>query len=531
MSYSQFVNDLKELKIKKKGKKPKVNPSKFYPSQSELQAAELIGEELSDYAQKMAAAARTGKVKAVYDTPGAVPDSFRSKAAMIAADVNKFNVLAFANYSELVVGERFFVSSDKKNEILSNWTENFVNLCKSTNEEMRKKVAGVISDGVLSGRNLRETVLEVQHTCSDFTRSKAELIATTEVGKLNSAIARNQSESAGIEYYEWSAAMDGRTRESHAVMDGKICKWGDDEGFFEWEEQQDGKRKLVRRVRPGNAYKGAPGTDFRCRCVALPYVPEYEDDYDRENAPTLGVTQGLLADPKTMKRNASILSEGKEKKRKIRMLYRDSDKYTGKDKTAYILRRNADQMNYKADLMRYDVSNYQGKKLATLSYNYYSKPDGSTRINAYLKMLKSGDVVPNRGFDERAKAMADWIERNPMPESKVLYRSFPLEKDKIDGFIKNKRVTGIGGFQSSSASIEHSRGYLKENMSGVVLIISCKKGDKVAPPLRIKDGVLIGYPEEQEYNFLPNATFKIEDVEKDVNWKGDICYITCKAET
>lgn len=291
MSYSQFVNDLKELKIKKKGKKPKVNPSKFYPSQSELQAAELLGEELSDYAQKMAAAARTGKVKAVYDTPGAVPDSFRSKAAMIAADVNKFNVLAFANYSELVVGERFFVSSDKKNEILSNWTENFVNLCKSTNEEMRKKVAGVVSDGVLSGRNLRETVLEVQHTCSDFSRSKAELIATTEVGKLNSAIARNQSESAGIEYYEWSAAMDGRTRESHAVMDGRICKWGDDEGFYEWEEQQDGKRKLVRRNRPGNAYKGAPGTDFRCRCVALPYVPEYEDDYEREEGPVQGVVQ------------------------------------------------------------------------------------------------------------------------------------------------------------------------------------------------------------------------------------------------
>ena len=89
--------------------------------------------------------------------------------------------------------------------------------------------------------------------------------------------------------------MDGRTRESHAVMDGKICKWGDDSHYYAWEDDpaKPGKRKLVRKPRPGNAYMGAPGTDFRCRCVALPYVPEYEDDYEetREKGPVQGVTQ------------------------------------------------------------------------------------------------------------------------------------------------------------------------------------------------------------------------------------------------
>ena len=319
MSYSQFVNDLKELKIKKKGKRPKVSPHKFYPSKEEAEANEALLEELKDYSFKLERAASSGSVDDVYAVPGATPESFAEKAYDIALKVSRFNVRAFADFSDLVVGERFFPSQDNRQLIIDTWTTNFVDLCKSTNEEMRKKVAGVISDGVLSGRNLREMLKEIQNSCDDFSRNKAELIATTEVGKLNSAIAKNQSESAGIEYYEWSAAMDGRTRESHALMDGRICKWGDETHYYEWVDKKDGTRKLERRERPKGAYKGAPGTDFRCRCVALPYVKEYEDDYKetREDKPVRGVTQGANADPTTISSNEELEKEKTNQKSEI----------------------------------------------------------------------------------------------------------------------------------------------------------------------------------------------------------------------
>lgn len=63
--------------------------------------------------------------------------------------------------------------------------------------------------------------------------------------------------------------------------------------------------ELSRRVmegRPKAAYHGAPGTDFQCRCVAMPYVPEYGDDYERERekGPVQGVTQGAHADTPTI---------------------------------------------------------------------------------------------------------------------------------------------------------------------------------------------------------------------------------------
>lgn len=303
--YPDFVNTLKTLHIKKKGNRPKVSPQKFYPSQVELQTQELIREELGDYAYKLKSAAQANGVQGVYDVPGAVPQGFDEKVQKVAEAVSLFQVRAFANFSELAVGERYFPGGNEQRDIILNtWSDNFVNLCKSTNEEMRKRVAGVVSDGVLGGRNIRDLTKDIQNTCSEFTRNKAELIATTEVGKLNTAIARNQSEAAGIQFYEWSAAMDGRTRESHAVMDGKICKWGEDDYYYLWEtDPKTGKRKLVRKPRPANAYKGPPGTDFRCRCTALPYVPEYEDDYEAERpkGPVHGVTQGEHADPETKK--------------------------------------------------------------------------------------------------------------------------------------------------------------------------------------------------------------------------------------
>lgn len=540
--YSDFVNILKKLHLKRKGNRPKVAPQKFYPSQVELQTQELIREELGEYGYRLADAAAKGGVQGVYDVPGAVPQGFDEKVQRVAEAVSLFQVRAFANFSELAVGERYFPGGNEQRDIILNtWSDNFVNLCKSTNEEMRKKVAGVVSDGVLGGRNIRDLTKDIQNTCSEFTRNKAELIATTEVGKLNTAIARNQSESAGIQFYEWSAAMDGRTRESHAIMDGKICKWGDDDGFYVWEQGEGGKRKLVRRKRPENAYKGAPGTDFRCRCTALPYVPEYEDDYEaeREKGPVQGVTQGEYTDPATIlrlnelefqrnlkenpKKEAALAAQKKIREDRLKMLYRMADKYSGVERDAYIRRRTADQQNYLADVMEYKLPGVKDKKRMSDAFKNYCRPNGSKKINDYLVSVRN---PKNDGFEGNIRAMEDWIGNNPMPENKVLYRAIRLPKEKINEMLKNRRVVGNGGFQSFSAALEHSASFIDKDQYGVLLKVNCKKGDKIAPPLRIEKNRMVGYSEEQEYDALPNATFKVNKS----SWKGKICYIDCEFE-
>ena len=529
MAYSEFIDTLDNLHIKKKGKLPKMSANRFYPAQADLQTQELIREELSHYAYKLQNAAQKGGVQAVYDVPGAVPEGFDEKAAKIANEVSIFQVRAFSNFSELSVGEKYFPKQDGKDTIITTWTANFVNLCKSTNEEMRKKVAGVVSDGVLGGRNIRDLTKDIQNTCSDFTRNKAELIATTEVSKLNTAIARNQSESAGIQFYEWAAAMDGRTRESHAVMDGKICKWGDDTHYYVWSEPdpKTGKKKLIRKDRPESAYKGAPGTDFRCRCVALPYVPEFEDDYEaeREKSTQRGVVQTQENPEPLSQEQISFLNEINESK-----LMMGKSRKPGK-REAYLLRKR-EQADYELEMARdyeYLAKRPFDSELNTF-YKLWCRKDGSEKLNAYL-MKKNMDfeVEDHPRFDEREKRMNEYIAANPLKRNMTLWRSMSLDEKILKKYKKNK-IIECPGIVSFSKSMQHSASYYDPNTPkdkiSFLIKLDAKKGDKIAPPYQIKNGRMVGYAEECEFNAPSKSKLRIIKERK----LGEILILECTLE-
>ena len=528
MAYSEFIDTLDNLHIKKKGKRPKISANRFYPAQADLQTQELIREELSHYAYKLQNAAQKGGVQAVYDVPGAVPDGFDEKAARIANEVSIFQVRAFSNFSELSVGEKYFPKQDGKDTIITTWTANFVNLCKSTNEEMRKKVAGVVSDEVLGGRNIRDLTKDIQNTCSEFTRNKAELIATTEVGKLNSAIARNQSESAGIQFYEWAAAMDGRTRESHAVMDGKICKWGDDTGFYVWKEQPDGKRKLVRQDRPKNAYMGAPGTDFRCRCTALPYVPEYEDDYEaeRENSTQRGVVQTQEHPEPMSAEQITFLNQINES----RLMMGNSRKPGNRE--ANLLRKR-EQADYELEMARdYTYLEKQpfDKELNTF-YKLWCRKDGRENTNNYIlekNFRKKKEDNPR--FDEREKRMNEYIDGNPLKRNMTLWRSMSLPELVLKKARKEKRIF-CPGIVSFSKSMQHSASYYNPNPKDkdvpFLIKLNAKKGDRIAPPYQIRNGKMVGYPEECEFNAPSKSNIRIMKERK----FGEVLIFECEMES
>ncbi|MEY0497658.1 phage minor head protein, partial [Providencia rettgeri] len=79
-------------------------------------------------------------------------------------------------------------------------------------------------------------------------------------------LTESRSRALGLDLYEWGGAGDERERDSHRKLNGKLCKYSDpavysDDGGKTWK-----KRKSI------GAYEGHPGTDYQCRCVALPYV-------------------------------------------------------------------------------------------------------------------------------------------------------------------------------------------------------------------------------------------------------------------
>jgi len=147
------------------------------------------------------------------------------------------------------------------NPMVQSWTGENSRLITSIATQYLDKVAQRSQDMVRSGTSPLAFAAELQ-AVYDLTRSRAKLIARTEIAKLNGQITQARQQRLGIEVYTWATARDERVRDSHAVLEGKECRWDDptvyrDSGDTEW----------TRRARIG-AFEGHPGEDFQCRCVS-----------------------------------------------------------------------------------------------------------------------------------------------------------------------------------------------------------------------------------------------------------------------
>jgi SPP1 gp7 family putative phage head morphogenesis protein len=81
---------------------------------------------------------------------------------------------------------------------------------------------------------------------AEVNEKRAILIATDQVGKLNSQLVQLEQMSQGVEKYKWQTMEDSRVRKQHQSYNQKD---------FSWSEPPDG---------------GHPGWAIRCRCVAIP---------------------------------------------------------------------------------------------------------------------------------------------------------------------------------------------------------------------------------------------------------------------
>ncbi|GHV93676.1 hypothetical protein AGMMS50268_41790 [Spirochaetia bacterium] len=78
---------------------------------------------------------------------------------------------------------------------------------------------------------------------------------------------KERMESVGLKMYIWETAHDERVRPSHALMDGKLCKWADPTVY-----SRTGGKTWV--PRPKGAPHVHPGDEDGCRCVATTFWDE-----------------------------------------------------------------------------------------------------------------------------------------------------------------------------------------------------------------------------------------------------------------
>lgn len=153
------------------------------------------------------------------------------------------------------------------NDMKSSWAEDNYTLITSNAKNYVSKINTLTEQAIVNGMSPKKLKEEIYKATEGLTQKHCKLIARDQMGKLNGQITQAQMQEIGLDYYVWSTAFDDRVRDSHAAMEGLLCRW-DDASLVSY----DGGKTWVDR--PSAAVQLHPGQDIQCRCVGLAYYPE-----------------------------------------------------------------------------------------------------------------------------------------------------------------------------------------------------------------------------------------------------------------
>lgn len=127
-----------------------------------------------------------------------------------------------------------------------------VDLITSLPREAAARVHRIAQEGLINGERADSIAAKIMET-GEVTRSRADLIARTEVGRTATELTRARAESVGSTGYIWTTIGDRDVRHSHRRMNGQFVRW-------------DSPPTL-------DGLTGHAGALPNCRCLAMPVLP------------------------------------------------------------------------------------------------------------------------------------------------------------------------------------------------------------------------------------------------------------------
>jgi SPP1 gp7 family putative phage head morphogenesis protein len=131
-----------------------------------------------------------------------------------------------------------------------------VHLITSLPKEAAQRVHKLTLEGLVDSTRASEISKEIMKS-GEVTKSRANLIARTEVARTASELTASRSTKVGITHYVWRTSGDSDVRESHKHMNGKVVEF-----------------KKPPEVEPGKYYHA--GQFPNCRCYMEPIIPDEE---------------------------------------------------------------------------------------------------------------------------------------------------------------------------------------------------------------------------------------------------------------
>lgn len=160
-------------------------------------------------------------------------------------------------------------SSPWWDDMKSSWAENNYTLITSNAKKYVEQINNLTEQAIVNGLSPKKLKEEIMKATEGLSEKHCKLLARDQMGKLNGNITEAQMQEIGLDLYVWSTAYDDRVRDSHALMEGLLCRW-DDASVCSYD---NGKTWVAR---PSGAVDLHPGQDIQCRCVALSFYPELE---------------------------------------------------------------------------------------------------------------------------------------------------------------------------------------------------------------------------------------------------------------
>lgn len=207
---------------------------------------------LNRYAAILAPWARAVGRRMLYETARRDARAWRQHARMLGEEIER-------ELNEASIGGAY-------QELM----ERQVDLITSLPRQAAQRVHQLATEHLYEGRRYPDIVTEIMRS-STVARSRAELIARTEVGRAATTFQQARAKAIGSEGYIWRAVMDYKTRPelgihnfaklntlemgSHRKLDGTFHKWDE---------------PPIAGARGEHAH---PGAIYNCRCYAEPVLP------------------------------------------------------------------------------------------------------------------------------------------------------------------------------------------------------------------------------------------------------------------
>lgn len=147
-----------------------------------------------------------------------------------------------------------------------------VDLITSIDRRYLADVALRVDAAYRDGRPWRWIASELEDRY-DVSKSRAQLIARDQLGKLTGQLTQVRNLELGIDSYQWMTSADERVRRSHERLEGRIFRWDEAPPF------------------------GHPGQDFRCRCTSRAVLDAAHAQQLQELAETRMRRQSLQRSP------------------------------------------------------------------------------------------------------------------------------------------------------------------------------------------------------------------------------------------